>query len=212
MMTTRIRVPVPGDGIELEACVGPFPPSAVVAPPHPLYGGHRSNPVVTALCEGLSRRGIGALAFNWRGVGASGGRPSGDPGLAMADYAAALAYVKATATAPLPWVAAGYSFGAATALAVAARDPSIREIVVVAPPVAMLAGVPAPAARACRVTLVAAAYDEFAPLDDLRAVFASVADARIVVVEGADHFFSSGGLEVVVAAASKRLDAPERPQ
>jgi hypothetical protein len=200
-MTKQVRIPVPADGIELEGRVGVTPLSAVVAPPHPLYGGHLSNPVVGALCEGLARRGIGALAFNWRGVGASAGQPSGDPGVAAADYAAALAYVKASAASPLPWVAAGYSFGAATALSVAARDPSVREVVVVAPPIAMLASVPQFAAGACRVTVIAAAHDDFAPIEELRAAFAGVDGARIVIVEGADHFFSSGGLEVVAAAA-----------
>jgi len=200
-MTKQVRIPVPADGIELEGRVGVTPLSAVVAPPHPLYGGHLSNPVVGALCEGLARRGIGALAFNWRGVGASAGQRSGDPGVAAADYAAALAYVKASAASPLPWVAAGYSFGAATALSVAASDPSVREAVVVAPPIAMLASAPRFGAGACRVTVIAAAHDDFAPIEELRAAFAGVEGARIVIVEGADHFFSSGGLEVIAAAA-----------
>lgn len=200
-MTKQVRIPVPADGFELEGRAGAMPLSAVVAPPHPLYGGHLSNPVVSALFEGLARRRIGALAFNWRGVGMSGGRINGDPGVATADYAAALAYVKASAASPLPWVAAGYSFGAATALTVAARDSSVRGVVVVAPPVAMLAPAPSFAASDCRVTVIAAAHDDFAPIADLRAAFAGIDGARIVIVAGADHFFSSGGLDVVAAAA-----------
>lgn len=200
-MTKQVRIPVAADGIEIEGRMGATPLSAVVAPPHPLYGGHLSNPVITALCEGLARRGIGALAFNWRGVGASGGRPSGDPSVAATDYAAVLAYVKASAASPRPWVAAGYSFGAATALRIAERDPSVHEVVVVAPPVAMLAPAPSFAAGACRVTVIAAAHDDFAPIEELRAAFAGVGGARIVIVQGADHFFSWGGLDVVAAAA-----------
>jgi len=201
-MTTRTRIPVPNSEIELEGIMDASPVSAVVAPPHPLYGGHLSNPVVTAVREGLARRGSGTLAFNWRGVGTSSGRPSGDPEVAEADYAAALAFVKASAISPLPWVAAGYSFGAAVALAVAGRDASIGEVLVVAPPVAMLPRVPAPAARSCRVTVIAAEHDDFAPLDELRVAFARIGATNIVVVEGADHFFSSGELEVVVSAAA----------
>jgi len=201
-MTTTVRIPVPSAGIELEGRAGAAPLSAVVAPPHPLYGGHLSNPVVSALCEGLSRRGIGALAFNWRGVGASGGLPTGDPAIAAADYAAALAFVKTSAPEPRTWIATGYSFGAATALTVAAADPSVREVVVVAPPVAMLAHVASFAAGDRRVTVIAAADDDFAPLDDLHAAFAHVAGVRIVTVPGADHFFSSGGLDRVVTAAA----------
>lgn len=201
-MTTTPRIPVPSAGIELEGRTGKAPLSAVVAPPHPLYGGHLSNPVVSALCEGLSRRGVGALAFNWRGVGTSGGRPSGDPAIAAEDYAAALGFVKTSAPAPLAWIAAGYSFGAATALTIAAADPSVCEVVVVAPPVAMLPRLAPFAADARRVTVIAATDDDFAPLGDLYAAFAHVASARIVTVPGADHFFSRGGLDRVVAAVA----------
>jgi hypothetical protein len=55
---------------------------AVVAPPHPLYGGELSNPVVGALVAGLNSVGIAGLAFNYRGVGGSDGQVNGDLGLA----------------------------------------------------------------------------------------------------------------------------------
>jgi alpha/beta superfamily hydrolase len=200
-MTKDVRIPVPGGSMDLEGRISALPLGAVVAPPHPLYGGHLSNPVVAALCDGLADRGIGALAFNWRGVGTSGGRPSGDPGIAAADYAAALAYVKASTPSPSPWVVAGYSFGAATALAVAAGDPSVGEVMVVAPPVAMLAR-DLKFAAACRLTVVAAAEDDFSPLEELRAAFAHIDGTKFVVVDGADHFFSTGGLEVIATAAA----------
>jgi len=202
IMRMHVRIPVPGSNIELEGLVGSAPVRAVIAPPHPLYGGHLSNPVVTALRDGLARRGVGALAFNWRGVGASDGRPSGDADIAAADYASALAYVKAAAPQPLPWVAAGYSFGAATALAVAASDDSVREAVVVAPPVTMLPRRLSLAAADCRVTVIAASDDEFAPLDDLLAAFAHIPGARIIRVEDTDHFFSSSGLDAIEESAA----------
>jgi len=202
-MTKTVRVPVPGAGIELEGRAGSAPLGAVVAPPHPLYGGHLSNPVVAALYDGLSQRGIGTLVFNWRGVGTSNGLPTGDPAVAAEDYAAALAFVKASAPAPMPWIAAGYSFGAATALTIAATERSVREVVVVAPPVAMLPRNLSFAAGEVRVTVIAAAHDDFAPLDDLRAAFARVAGTRLVTVPGADHFFSTGGLDRVAAAAAE---------
>jgi alpha/beta superfamily hydrolase len=201
-MTKQVRIPVADTGTELEGRLGAQPVTAVVAPPHPLYGGHLSNPVVTALCDGLARRGIGALAFNWRGVGTSGGLPSGDATVAAKDYTAALAYVKGLFVPhSLPWVASGYSFGAATALAVAAKDPSVREVIVVAPPIMMLSRGLSLTAD-CRVTVIAASNDEFAPIEDLRRVFASIRGANVVTVENADHFFSSGGLDVVAQAAA----------
>ena len=52
---------------------------AVVAPPHPLMGGHSSNPVVQAISSGVVAAGHRALVFNFRGVGESAGDPSADP-------------------------------------------------------------------------------------------------------------------------------------
>jgi alpha/beta superfamily hydrolase len=46
---------------------------AVVAPPHPLYGGTFHNPVVIDIAEGLARSGISSVAFNWRGTESSEG-------------------------------------------------------------------------------------------------------------------------------------------
>jgi alpha/beta superfamily hydrolase len=204
IVTTRVHIAVPGSDMTLEGRLGPAPVSAVVAPPHPLYGGHLSNPVVTALCDGLARRGIGALAFNWRGVGNSEGRPSGDAAVAVTDYEAALAHVKKLAVRPLSWLAAGYSFGAVAALAVAACDPSVREAVVVAPPVMMLPKHLSLAASHCRLTVIAASHDEFAPLEELHATFANIDGARIVTVPGADHFFSSGEVDLIAKAAACR--------
>ena len=86
-----VRIPVPTARLTLEALqIGDGIPGAVVAPPHPLYGGHLSNPVVRALARGLGERDVTSLAFNWRGIGASDGRASGDLEVACEDYRAVL--------------------------------------------------------------------------------------------------------------------------
>ncbi len=46
---------------------------AVLAGPHPLLGGTMSNNVVQGLADGLARRSIATLRFNYRGTGASDG-------------------------------------------------------------------------------------------------------------------------------------------
>ena len=51
---------------------------AVVAPPHPLYGGTLHNPVVVGIAEGLLRAGVAPLAFNWRGIDGSEGMRTAD--------------------------------------------------------------------------------------------------------------------------------------
>src|SRR5688500_1929044 len=69
-------------------------PSAIVAPPHPLYGGRLDNPVVVAVARGLLEAGCGVLCFNFRGTGASQGVATDRPQFADADYRAALAAVR----------------------------------------------------------------------------------------------------------------------
>jgi len=108
---------------------------AVIAPPHPLYGGSMDSPVVTELAFACEKVGLASLRFDWRGVGASAGAPSGSPDDALEDYSAALDFLEASVSAPL--VAAGYACGAATAAAAGART-TVRRLVLVAPPPAML--------------------------------------------------------------------------
>src|SRR5271166_3947152 len=81
------------EGLFLHAA-GPSRGGAVVAPPHPLYGGSMENPVVSELAFVCARAGLASLRFNWRGVGASSGVPSGALADAADDYAAALSHLR----------------------------------------------------------------------------------------------------------------------
>ena len=81
---------------------------ALVAPPHPLYGGSMDSPVVNEVAYACERCGIASLRFNWRGVGASAGTPSGETAHAEADYGAALAHLGETVPGAI--IGCGYSF------------------------------------------------------------------------------------------------------
>ena len=59
---------------------------AVVAPPHPLYGGSMDSPVVTEIAHACANTQTASLRFNWRGVGGSAGQMSGEPDVGLADY------------------------------------------------------------------------------------------------------------------------------
>ena len=111
---------------------------AVIAPPHPLYGGSIESPVVNELSWAAAKNGIASLAFNWRGVGASAGASSGEAADADEDYAAALAHL--AETVPGPIVACGYSFGSAAAVRAAEADAGgrIDRLILVAPPPALI--------------------------------------------------------------------------
>ena len=105
-----------------------------------------------------------SVRFNWRGVGASGGEPSGDPALADADYAAALAYLEETVPGPI--LAAGYSFGACAAVRVARKSPRVRRLVLVAPPPALLDAGALDGFRGSALVVVGS-DDSFAPTAEL---------------------------------------------
>ena len=210
-----VRIPVPTARLTLEALrIGDGIPGAVVAPPHPLYGGHMSNPVVRALARGLCERDVTSLAFNWRGIGASEGRASGDLEVACEDYRAVLEHVSVAGTdasrgtsskgpTPPTLIAAGYSFGAATALTLALGDPRITEAVLVAPPLALLPNGLGAVRTSLRIHVISAENDTFGPPDELESALSHLAAARFTVIPDADHFFSSGGIDAIARAAAR---------
>lgn len=199
--TERVRIPRPGGTLDGEWYPGDRG-GAVVAPPHPEYGGARSHPVVQTLARVLAAAGRATLAFDWRGVGGSDGRPTGDPTAATDDYGAAAAVL--AERAPGPWIAAGYSFGAATALAIAAVDPSVCGLLLVAPPVAMT-GTQALAACALPVGIVVGAHDEIALPRLLETTVAAMPAARLEVLPGVDHFFLGGATSALERALAQVL-------
>jgi uncharacterized protein len=175
---------------------------AVVAAPHPLYGGSMDSPVVAELCFACRRAGYATVRFNWRGVGASGGAPSGDPAQAEADYAAALAYLEETVDGPI--LAAGYSFGAAAAVRVALTNPRVRRLLLVAPPPALL-DADALARFRGGALVVVGSDDSFAPTAELEQLLGDDARRRLEVIPDADHFFMSYGLGDISRIASEWL-------
>src|SRR4051794_9595012 len=79
---------------------------AVIAHPHPLFGGTMDNKVVQTLARAFVQSGWTALRFNFRGVGASEGVH--DEGRGETDDMLALIAAQA---ADGPLAVAGFSFG-----------------------------------------------------------------------------------------------------
>jgi alpha/beta superfamily hydrolase len=176
---------------------------AVIAPPHPLYGGSMDSPVVSELAWACTKAGIASLRFNWRGVGGSTGEPSGDLAVGAQDFAAALLQLGRTVAGPL--VAAGYSFGAAAALRAAAEQPRVRRLVLVAPPPALLD--PERLRAGERETLLLAGeQDAIAPAPALEALARELPHVRFVLLREADHFFAAG-LAQLTSEVAGWLDA-----
>jgi len=172
---------------------------AVIAPPHPLYGGSMDSPVVTEIAQACEFAELESLRFNWRGVGASAGQATGDSDAGQADYAAALDWIEESVEGPI--VACGYSFGAATAVRAAAGRPRVQRLLLVAPPPVMLdakllAGFPGP------IDVMVGDRDEFVPLGDIEALLTPLPRARLEVLPETDHFFMTGRLDVGKVARS----------
>jgi alpha/beta superfamily hydrolase len=183
------------EGIYL-AGAGPDAGGAVIAAPHPLYGGSMESPVVNEIAYACQRAGLASLCFNWRGVGASAGEPSGEAADADADYAAAALHLEETVSGPL--VAAGYSFGAAAALRVGAQHPRVRRLLLVSPPPSLLVAAALEGFRGA-VLMLTGEHDAIAPARALEDLAASLPRATLRVVADADHFFMAGLGEIARA-------------
>jgi alpha/beta superfamily hydrolase len=183
------------EGIYL-AGAGPDAGGAVIAAPHPLYGGSMESPVVNEIAYACQRAGLASLCFNWRGVGASAGEPSGEAADADADYAAAALHLAETVSGPL--VAAGYSFGAAAAVRVGAQHPRVRRLLLVSPPPSLLVAAALEGFRGA-VLMLTGEHDAIAPARALEDLAASLPRATLRVVAEADHFFMAGLGEIARA-------------
>ncbi|MEN8181773.1 MAG: alpha/beta family hydrolase [Myxococcota bacterium] len=192
-----VTIALPGGPGDLEGLyVSGQPPEdggSVIAPPHPLYGGSMESPVVSELAHACARAGLASLRFNWRGVGASAGAASGDAGPADADYSAALAHQAETVTGEL--VAAGYSFGACSAVRASQSVARVRRLLLVSPVPALLDD---EALRAFpgSVLVVAGEADDLAPAAALCELAREGSRTRLHVIPEADHFFLSGLAEL----------------
>jgi len=177
---------------------GPEPGGALLAPAHPLFGGSMAAPVLSELAHACKRAGYASVRFDWRGVGASAGRPSGEAADADADLAAALVYLAETVPGPL--LLAGYSFGALAALRAAARQPRVRRLLLVAPPVSDVDAAQLREFKG-RALLVAGERDALAPVSALEAWAGDDPRCRVASIPEADHFFGSGLVELGRAVA-----------
>jgi alpha/beta superfamily hydrolase len=178
------------DGLVLDAVLdAPSAPvgAAVVAHPHPLYGGSKENPVVAAIADGLVDAGLVTVRFDFRGVGRSEGEHGGGVDERL-DLTAAI-----DAVAPFagdgPLVVAGYSFGAAVALSVA--DPRASGWLLVAPPLGnprVSSGPVLASGDHRRKKLLVPEHDQFATPAVVHDVVAGWPAVEGAVAPDADHF------------------------
>jgi alpha/beta superfamily hydrolase len=149
--------------------------------------------VLSELAWAAAQVGLASLRFNWRGVGASAGEPSGRSADADADYGAALDQLAATIPGPL--IAGGYSFGSGAALRAAEGNRRVKRLLLVAPPPALVAPT-AIADSGLRSLVLVGEYDTLAPARELTEAFDSAPQVTLHVIPHADHFFAEGLAEL----------------
>jgi uncharacterized protein len=160
--------------------------TALIAHPHPLFGGTMDNKVVQTIARAFVQSGYTALRFNFRGVGASEG--THDEGRGEADDL--LAVLEQLAPSG-PLCLAGFSFGAFVATHGLERlraQRDVQRIVLVGIAAARFNALPIASDLHPRTLVVHGEADDTVPL-------AAVMDwARpqllpVTVVPGGGHFF-----------------------
>lgn len=186
-----------GVTLEAEARIPPDPwAAAVLAHPHPRFGGSMRSIVPSTLFAALPSDGIACVRFNFRGVEGSAGT-FGDGVAERLDVVAAIGALAGLAPG-LPLAVVGWSFGADVSLAV--TDGRLAGWCAVAPPLRTHVA-DMGAARDPRPTLILVPErDQFRPPEEARTVVAGWVNTRLEVIPGADHFLA-GRTDRVAAAA-----------
>ena len=171
---------------------------ALVCHPHPVYGGTLHNKVVFHTMKALNSFGFPVLRFNFRGAGLSQGEHSNGIG-EVEDVRAALDWLEEQYRQPI--IFAGFSFGAAVGLRAACPDPRVHALLGLGTPVAPIddRSYDFNFLRDCTKPklFVSGARDQFGPRAKLQELVASVAEPKkLVIIEGADHFFEGRLREV----------------
>lgn len=175
--------------LDLPSAGEPVRGVAVIAHPHPLFGGTRDNKVVQTLARALTSIGFVCWRPNFRGIGDTEGvhdEGRGETEDILAVVQAALTHESAPHDPQL--LLAGFSFGSFVQTHVAdrlnERGQSVQTLVLIAPAVSRFE-VLAPLAR---TLIVHGETDDVVPLASVMD-WARPHDLPIVVVPGADHFF-----------------------
>jgi len=163
---------------------------AIIAHPHPLFGGTLDNKVVQTLARSFVQSGWTAVRFNFRGVGGSAG--SHDEGRGeLEDFLAVVQHVAPSGAGEVTLALAGFSFGAFVTTHAFAHLNSLRTIeklVLVGTSVSRAPAAPIDAAAHGRTLVVHGEQDDTVLLSDVMD-WARPQALPVTVVPGVGHFF-----------------------
>jgi alpha/beta superfamily hydrolase len=179
----------PGAGASREARRG----LALIAHPHPLFGGTLDNKVVQTLAKAFFAQGYVSVRMNFRGVSASQG--AHDEGVGETEDWLAVAQAMHKRFGALPLLLAGFSFGAFVQSRVSKRLAELgtppERLVLVAAAVGRFQVEPAPPGT----LVIHGEEDDVVPLSEVLA-WARPQKLPVVVLPGAGHFFHGSLVEL----------------
>jgi alpha/beta superfamily hydrolase len=183
MKRYKLRIPVPVG--KLETVIDDPETSRrgllLMAHPHPLHGGSLENKVVTTLAKAANEAGWVSVRPNFRGVGMSDGRFDAGRGEAE-DMLAVARFVEASYPG-LPWVLAGFSFGAYVQHRLR-QQLDARRLILVAPAVTLYEFDPVPP----DTVVIYGDTDELIPPQVMQQ-WAERQQLATIVIPAAGHFF-----------------------
>jgi hypothetical protein len=182
------------------------PFATLLCHPHPLGGGTMHNKVVYHAMKVFNGLGWPVLRFNFRGTGLSEGPHDGRA--EVEDVRAGIDWLRAEYGKPI--VAAGFSFGAAMGLKASCGNSAIHGFAALGLPThAEGRDYIYPYLQSCTFPKIflSGDHDQFAPVDQLRAVTNTAGEPReLILIQNADHFFT-GHLPAMQAALGQWLRA-----
>ena len=161
--------------------------TAVIAHPHPQFGGTMTNKVVQTIARACVQCGWRSVRFNFRGVGGSAGVY--DEGRGELDDMLAVVAQQAPGDAPL--AVAGFSFGAfvaSHAIAALHAQRAIARAVLVGTAASRFSVAPVPAELHPQTLVVHGELDDTVPLSSVMD-WARPQALPVTVVPGGEHFF-----------------------
>lgn len=180
---------------------GVFKGTAVIAHPHPLFGGTMQNKVVQTLARAFVQCGWQAVRFNFRGVGASAG--TYDEGLGEA--ADMLSVIEQVAPAG-PLALAGFSFGAFVTSHVAQTVAPVRsldKLVLVGTAASRFAVAPVAPDLHEQTLVLHGEQDDTVPLTSVLD-WARPQYLPVTVIPGVEHFFH-GQLPLLRSSVARHI-------
>ena len=185
----------------LDVPAGELRGTAVIAHPHPLFGGTMDNKVVQTLARAFVQCGWTAVRFNFRGVGASAGTHDGGAG-ETADMRALVDQVAPEG----PLALAGFSFGAFVTSHVAASlwpQRPLERLVLVGTAASRFSVATLPIELHERTLVVHGEADDTVPLSAVMD-WARPQSLPVTVVPGGGHFFH-GQLPLLKGLVTRHL-------